>query len=310
MSAPTPGPAPILMSTYRRLAHVKESLAALARNPLAAQSTLYLTSDGPMPGHKEEVFAVRRYLEDLPGFADVRLMFFEQNRRMQVWEARREVSERHGRYIYIEEDCVTRPEFLRYMNACLTRYQDDPGVFAVSGFTPQLEPAMARPLRLLRVPTNNVWGFGTWEDRDRRIQPTLPVDEYHKLLHSARFRNKMYQSTGIPLLGMLQRVADGRLFAAYDVMARLEILRHDLVSIFSSVSLVENIGFDGSGEHCGDGTHYQVKPLEEAGIDWDSLSEERSPAIDRVFASADGGSFRNRARFWWKYLRGKYTVRI
>jgi hypothetical protein len=44
------------------LNHVRETLEALKKNDLAAQTTLYITSDGPMPGHEEDCVPAPSFL--------------------------------------------------------------------------------------------------------------------------------------------------------------------------------------------------------------------------------------------------------
>lgn len=296
-----------MMSTYRRLNHVRETLEALKRNELAAQTTLYITSDGPMPGHENEVFAVRRYLEALDGFGDLQLRFFEKNDRQQIWDTRREVSSTHGRYIYLEEDCVPAPGFLSYLNANLDRHAADESVFSIAGYTPPVAEVRRSGLQLFRVPSYNAWGFGTWERCDQMVRSTVTVDEYHKALRSPEMRRRVNESLGVPFYGMLKRIAEGGLFA-YDVPARLEIIRRNMVSLFPSRSLVRNIGFDGSGEHCGETDSFHVELLDRTDLDWANLPQETSAAVNRAFARFYGGTARNRFRFWSKYLRGKMNV--
>lgn len=299
-------PAPIFMSTYRRLDHVKKSLDALAKNPLASQSTLYLSSDGPHPEHRDEVFEVRRHLESVEGFGEVKLHFFEENKRRQIWDLRRHISKTHGRYIYLEEDCITAPGFLQYLNTSLTRYEDDPQVLAIIAYTPSL-PEMAGPeLRNFRVPCSNVWGFSTWEDRDHLVRPAISTEDYMKTLRSPVLRRRAFESLGVPFIGMLGKVSRKELFG-YDIMANYEIIKRDLVCIFPSQSLIRNIGFDGSGEHCGTSSEYQVNLYDENRDRWDDIEEVASPEVNRAFGRFHGTSLKNRLRFYSKWLRGKLT---
>ena len=296
--------APIFMTTYRRLDHLKKSLESLARNPLASESTIYLTSDGPLPEHKKEVFAVRNYLENLEGFGRVELHFFDQNHRGQLWDLRREVSEKHGRFIFLEEDCVTAPGFLGFLNASLVRWKDDPAVFGIVAFTPPL-PELAGPeMRAFRVPCANVWGFGTWERNDRIIRKTMPKSEVSKTLRSHTMRAKAFESLGAPFLGMLGKAARGQYFG-YDIMANYEIIQRDMVCIYPSQSLIRNTGFDGTGEHCGTSDNDEGQLYDQPRERWDDLKEVTSKEVNRAFGRFHGTSARNRWRFYSRWLRGK-----
>jgi len=296
--------APIFMSTYRRLDHVKTALEALARNPLAAESTLYFSSDGPLPQHRDEVFAVRRYLEKVEGFAHVELRFYDTNNRKQIWDLRREVSKTHGRYIYLEEDCVTSPNYLRFMNACLDRYEDDEQVHGIAGYTPPIPEMAGSDLKLYRVPYCNVWGFGSWEKKDCRIEHEVPIEDYLRTLRSKELRRKAFDSLGVPFLGMLRKIARKELFG-YDIPANHEIIKRDLCLIYPSQSFISNTGFDGSGEHCGSSPEYGVTVYGGERERWDDIEEVTSPEVNRAFGRFNGTTPRNRFRFYSKWLRGK-----
>jgi hypothetical protein len=296
-----------MVSTYRRLGHVRQTLGALARNELAAESTLYITSDGPMPGHEEEVFAVRRHLERLEGFGRVELRFFDKNDRTQIWNQRREISRAHGRYIYLEEDCVPAPTFLRFINDGLVRWAGDPSVFSIGGFSPPVPGLRTAEFMHHRVPSYNAWGFGTWERCDRLVRSSLSVAEYHELLRSRSLRRRIHRSVGILHLGLLRKVALGQLYA-YDVMAQLEIVRRGMVCIIPSESFIQNIGFDGTGEHCAASDLHRVDHCTRPGGCWLGLEPRESEEVKRAFARYFGGTFRNLLRFHSKWLRGKMSA--
>lgn len=298
--------APIFMSTYRRLDHVKRSLEALRRNPLASESTIHITSDGPLPEHKKEVFAVREHLENLEGFGKVELHYYDKNRREQIWDFRRDLSKQHGRFIYLEEDCITAPGFLSFLNASLVRWKNDPAVYGIVAFTPPLPGFAARELKALRVPSANAWGFGTWEKNDRIVRKTISKSEVSRALRSHKMRAKAFESLGVPFFGMLGKAAKGQ-YLGYDVMACYEIIHRDMVCIFPSQSLISNIGFDGTGEHCGTSDNYEVQLYDQPRERWDDIEEISSKQVNRAFGRFYGTNVRNRWRFYSKWLRGKLS---
>lgn len=296
--------APIMMTTYRRLDHVKRTLEALAANTLAAESDLFITSDGPLDPHRDEVMAVREHLATVSGFRSVTLFARDQNDRLENWRVRRRLLEQHGRLVYLEEDCVTAPGFLAFINAGLERYQDDPTVFSISGYLPPLPGIPSDPPRLLRLGRFNSWGYGIFARSEQMVRCQPEAGEYNRLLDDPAFRRRVNHTVGLPWFGMFRKVCLGEMLA-FDVMANLEVLKRQLSVIHPSRSLVDNIGIDGSGEHCGEGERFQVQLEKGLDHDWLNLPEDSTPAASRGIADFYTHGIRRRWKFLTKRLRGR-----
>ena len=157
--------APIYMTTYRRLSHVKRSVEALRNNPLSKESILNISSDGPMPGDEEQVYAVRDYLKTIDGFKEINLTLRDKNDRADNRRIKHELLDTFGKFILVEEDCETAPQFLSYMNAMLTRFKDEPDIFAVCGYTYPLKALRSLQPSLLKLPGFAAWGYGIWKEK-------------------------------------------------------------------------------------------------------------------------------------------------
>ena len=224
--------APIVFSTYRRLEHLKKSISALQANPLAGDSIIYITSDGPMPGHEVEVFKTREYLKQISGFRKIKLFFYEQNDRSQIWSKRRDISRKHGCYIHLEEDNVPAKCFLEYMNQGLKKFERDENVFSIGAYLPPIFKNIDSD-SVYRVPNFFPWGFATWERADSTVRETLTPDEFGRLLGSSKFRRNVNKSYSLGYIRDLKRISNNGLHA-YDQMVRLEMLMRDMYSIFPS----------------------------------------------------------------------------
>lgn len=298
--------APIILTTYRRLDHLKLTLDALSANSLANDSEIYITSDGPMLGHEEEVFRVREYLKKVDGFRRVELCFYDANDRSQIWDKRREIGNLYGCYIFLEEDCVTAKSFLQVMNDGLEKYEADNNVFAILGYKPPVDCA-GNQTQVLRVATFNSWGFATWNRAELLVRKHLTKKEYNNLLESAEFRGVVSKSYSLLYFRMLKAIVEGELFA-FDIMARLEMMKLNMKTIVVPQSLVVNIGMDGSGEHCGESDKFHVDLSEgmQTIINMDDSLE--SSLIDKRFAFFYGSRWPNVWRFYSKKIRGKLNV--
>ncbi len=117
--------APIGLSVYVRLEHIKKTVSALQRNRLADQSQLYVFSDAPQPGDEKKVAEVRRFLKTISGFKMINIVERKENGRVaNTRGGLRYLLDHFGKAILLEEDVVTAPGFLTFMNEGLEIYRD------------------------------------------------------------------------------------------------------------------------------------------------------------------------------------------
>jgi len=247
--------APLAVSTYKRLGHLRATLAALARNERAHETELYVFSDAPRPGDEAEVAEVRRYLRTVEGF-----------RRVEVWErptngrianARgglRSVLERHGRVVYLEEDVLTAPGFLTFVNQGLDTYRDRPDVFAICGYTAPIRLDWVSERDVYLLPRFSGWGIGLWADRFARVPARIA--DYEAVAADSGFQRRLARQ-GDDMPRMLADELAQRM-DAWDVRAIYVMARDDLRVVAPTVSLTHNAGHDGTGVHCGTTDRYRT----------------------------------------------------
>lgn len=163
--------APVAVFTYDRIGNTQLTLAHLMCNTLAAETDVYVFSDGGRDAKsRARVETVRTYLralaEEVRHSRILRSMtlversenyYLERN----ITEGIAQVFRDHDTIIVLEDDIVTSPYFLQYMNEAFDLYRDERRVMHVSGFT-NLDLAQ-RPFYF--TPHMSGWGWGTWRDR-------------------------------------------------------------------------------------------------------------------------------------------------
>ncbi len=246
--------APIVLLTYARPEHTQRTLDSLAENMLASDSVLYIFCDGPKneraaKGNTE----VRKIIEaetQKHRFAEVIISISEKNKGLarSVIGGVSEVIHKHGSCIVVEDDLITSPYFLTYMNECLKRYESDGRIWSVSGFT--------YPLRSLENCSSDIYlsyracshGWATWADRWDMAD--WEVSDYDKLRRNP-IKRKKFNRGGNDLYRMLRHQMRGER-DSWAIRFCYSQFLHDMYCIYPKVSLVHNIGFDGSGTHCSD----------------------------------------------------------
>lgn len=246
-------PAPILLFVYNRPEHVRQCIASLQANELAAQSPLFIYSDAAKtPESREGVEQTRQFIRDIDGFASVTIIEREQN-----WGLARSIIDgvttqvnRFGRVIVMEDDLIAAPYFLQFMNDALETYKDEPRVGHIQGCDFTQDTSL--PDTFL-IKWTGSWGWGTWDRAWKLFNPNgkelLQQLEERNLTHRFDF-NSTYGYTR-----MLRRQIEGK-NNSWAIRWNASLFLADILSLNAGRSLIRNTGFDGSGTNCGGGGLY------------------------------------------------------
>ena len=118
--------APIVMFAYNRPEHTRRTLQALAHNTLARESGITIYSDAPETElDAKSVGEVRGYLDTVTGFKTIRIIKQSENQGLakSIINGVTQAVKEYGKTIVIEDDMLTSPYFLTYMNKALNFYQ-------------------------------------------------------------------------------------------------------------------------------------------------------------------------------------------
>jgi len=240
--------APVGVSTYIRLSHLKQTIAALQKNTLAAETEVYIFSDAPKVGDEEKVEQARKYLKTVAGFKKTIIVEREENSRVyNNRQGMRMLLEKYGKMIFLEEDIVTAPLFLQFTNQALDTYENNPKIFSVAGYCPPIKIPNDYPFDVFLLPRFNAWGFGIWKDKFDLVKMPLPKEEVDALFNSWKETND-FSLGGLDMLHMLKMENIGKI-NALDVKIFFHQYKLQMDTIYPVGSLVKNIGLDGSGEH-------------------------------------------------------------
>ena len=131
--------APIGISTYSRIHHLQKTVEALKNNLLASQSELFIFSDAPKAGDEEIVNKVRSYIHTITGFKKIHIIERSTNGRVKNNRGGiQDLLDTYGKCIFMEDDNVTAPGFLNFVNKALETYEENEEILSVTGYTPPI----------------------------------------------------------------------------------------------------------------------------------------------------------------------------
>lgn len=247
--------APVVLFCYNRPRHLQQTVRNLQMNALAAESELYIYSDGPKHEQEEElVNEVRQYISEITGFKKVTIFESQQNKGLaaSVIEGVSHVLSRHPDAIVLEDDMLSTTDFLSFMNQALDVYSNRPDIFSVTGYTPPIDVPEGYPQDVYLVPRASSWGWGTWAHKWARAD--WQVKDFKSLQNSAEQRNAFNQG-GNDLWPMLAKQQKG-VIDSWAIRWTYSQFINQAYGLYPVRSKIMNIGTDGSG------TNFTFKSLE------------------------------------------------
>lgn len=249
--------APIVLFVYDRPEHTRNTVESLLRNRLASNSRLYIFSDGAK--HKKDepkVHDVREFIKGITGFSKIEIILREKNLGLanSVISGVNEVFQFSDRLIVLEDDIVTSPSFLNFMNESLNFYHTNKNIFSISGYT--------YPINFIKKYSGDVfisyrpssWGWATWSDRWYKAK--WHENAFNLFLNDKSLQEK-FNRAGDDLTPMLFNQIKGRIDSWAIRWAYAHFI-NDAYCLFPKVSLCRNIGMDSSGTHSSATNKYDV----------------------------------------------------
>ena len=241
----------ICIFAYKRPAHLKLVLDALAANPPSAGLSLIVYVDGPR--EKPDQAAVAEVVEvaqQATGFLSVEVRPRSENLGLyhSLTNGISEILSVYESIIVLEDDILVSPYFLQFMLDGLNLYRDSIDVGSISGYTPPITSPLPDTFFLRGA---DCWGWASWHDRwalYRHDAAAMALE-----IRDQKLTKEFDLLGNYPYLAML----DGRASSknnSWAICWHASCFIADKLILYPGKSLVVNIGLDHSGEHCGPST--------------------------------------------------------
>lgn len=248
--------APVIIPTLNRFNHFKRCLESLEACKLSNKTDVYIGLDYP-PSEKyiEGWQKINDYLlkkEKSNCFNTLNVIRWETNKGVYgpssnaalVLEM---VRENYDRYIISEDDNEFSYRFLEFMNNGLTKFKNDESVFGVCGYMYPIDFHNSSDFNSILLRKMSAWGWGTWFDR--RLSREEMFSLIDEMIADEKFKKMMYKAkingyTGIVGMKKNNCILGDCFYTSY-------LYYKNKYCLFPKVTLVRNLGWDGSGLHGG-----------------------------------------------------------
>jgi hypothetical protein len=295
--------APIAVFLYRRPDHTRRTLESLLRCEGIGESELHIFCDGPRtPADAKAVAEVVEIARGLAGgFATIVESPVNRGLAASIIAGVSDLCARYGRVIVVEDDLVLSPTFLSYMNGALDHYESVPRVMQVSGYM-FAAPEFATRRESMLLPFTSSWGWATWQRAWQAFDAN--ATGWAELASDASARRRFNVDGAYDYYSLLVGQVKGRR-DSWAIRWYLSVFRANGLVVYPPRTLVENIGFDGSGTHGGHSGRRLGATRPDATLTFapppsDEFSESDYAAARRALSRLQGGplALLKRLRRW------------
>ena len=298
---------PVVLFVYNRPWHTKCTVEALQVNNLSEHSELIIFADGPQKDGKNEdeinrIQEVRHYIKHITGFRSVKIIESNVNLGLaaSIINGLNQVLQLHETVIVLEDDLVTAPFFLEYMNNGLNIYAHNDQVISLHGYSYPIDGLPAN----FFLKGADCWGWATWKRGWELFEgdglKLLEQLKSKKLLRRFDF-NGTYNYTKM-LINQIEGKNDSWAIRWY-----ASALIRDKLTLYPGKSLIRNIGLDGSGRHCRNNSQFNTIKFEKKFIGKKIPVEENTEAFRKFQDFFSGQNTSGHDKVFWN--RVKYAIR-
>lgn len=240
--------APVALFVYNRPWHTQQTVEALLANREAAKTDVYIFSDAPKNAAASQlVNEVRTYIKKVSGFQSVVIIERESNFGLarSIIDGVTGICNKFGRIIVMEDDLITSSHFLSYMNEALDKYENNEQVMQIAGYMFPVDLKIQEDS--LFLPFTSSWGWATWKRAwDYFDEASIGFEQ---LVKNRNMKYAFNLNGNIDYFKMLKSQLSGQ-NNSWAVRWYLSVFLMKGVVLYPAKTLVNNLGFDGSGVNC------------------------------------------------------------
>ncbi len=254
--------APICLFTYNRLNETKQTVQALKKNFLASKSELFIFSDGPKNHHTDgKVKLVRDYIKTIDGFKTITIFESKTNKGLanSIINGVTKVVNEYKKVIVLEDDLLTTPNFLDFMNQSLNFYQKNKKIISISGYTINLPSLKNSSKDFYFGYRASSWGWGVW--KDRWISIDWDLNDYHDFIKDKK-AVRDFKKGGSDMPRMLRKHIEGEI-DSWAIRFCYHQFKNNMVTLFPTISKLKSIGYSKEATHT-TGTKRFITPIDKS----------------------------------------------
>ncbi len=251
---------PIIVGTLNRYEHFVNCIESLKQNSYACYSDLYISVDYPpeekyVEGNKK----IKEYLaKGVTGFRNTHIFYQEKNLGYEGnYNFLSEQIDEQIDYIYTEDDNIFSKNFLKYIYDCYEFYKDNPDIIAITSHSIPIDWNTLNSV--VEFDTYyNAWGYVTWKNKNNETRKYIlegkldqALKKPHNMLKVLKKDKWTYCCACNAFMDKFPVLRTNGNFRSVDIAKSLYMIVNKKKYIMPTITMSQNIGYDGSGLNCG-----------------------------------------------------------
>ncbi len=150
-----------------------------------------------------------------------------------------------GSAIVLEDDLLSAPGYLKFMNEALKVYEEEDEIFSISGYSFPLDIPEEYKDDVYILPRASTWGWGSWRDRWQAVDWNLA--DFNEFTENKTLQAE-FNNGGEDLTPMLKAQVYGYI-DSWGVRWSYAHYKNNAFCLYPVKSKLKNIGADKSGTH-------------------------------------------------------------
>ena len=265
---------PIIIPTLCRYEKFKNAIESLKLCKLADKTELVIGLDYPLKETQKEGWKlIKEYIPTIKGFKKV--IVLEQNKNIGAANnslfLKQYVAKEYDAYIYSEDDNIFSPYFLQYMNNALKKYKNEKDIYFICGYSYPITWKTNSEC-LIQNQYFSAWGYGTWFSKFNTLSLDLTSNHIKSKFNMIKLF-KMCLKSPSNFINIINMILQDEI-KPHDVSFSFYLYMKNYYILMPKKTLVSNDGWDGTGEHCAEITHYDFRNF--------NRNEEFVPDVENV----------------------------
>lgn len=292
---------PIVLFVYNRQWHTQQTIEALQKNDLASESELFIYSDGPKDEQSiEKVANVRKYIQKIYGFKKITIIERDKNWGLanSIIDGVTTIVNQYGKIIVLEDDLITSPYFLLFMNEALEFYKEEKQVMHITGYSYPIKQNELDDTFFIK-PTS-CWSWATWDRSWKYYQKDI---DFYINRFDQNMINDFNLNNAYNYFDQIVQNKQGKINTWAIFWYASAYLQNGL-SLHPKESYVQNIGFDDEGTHCRATTDFYTCFIQEPKLNFSTKiteSQKGRKAYEEYFESLKVSLYK-RVTNWFKRM--------
>jgi hypothetical protein len=245
----------IIIFAFNRPDHFKLTIKSLLQNKLASDSCVTIFCDGPRnQSDITNVMLVREFAKSIKGFKSIDIIEQSTNKGLSksIIDGVTDTLSKHDSVIVLEDDLVSSPNFLNYMNQSLRMYENSMNVVSIHGYC---YPVLHELPETFFIKGADCWGWATWK-RGWMIFEEDGATLLKKLEELSLCKEFDFDNS-FPYTKMLKNQISGKI-QSWAIRWYASAFLNNMLTLYPGKSLIKNIGNDFSGTNSWEGNRYNV----------------------------------------------------